>query len=137
MPTNPAQLPESVAELLDRTLGEGGEPGVLADWLDEHSNYWEGFAAALRQSTAPDKLPPFRTFEYQVVCPGIMFWRCEGSIWAAKGQPKTSVMLLGVYRAAPFAPGMWRRVVSPEQLPKSVLRRLGDAFDVSNWVENV
>ena len=131
-----AQLPDGVADLLDHTLGADGNPGVLADWLDDHSDYWSGFAAALRQSTAPGgREGPVPGFRYRVVCSGVMFWACEGELHTQRGRPGAEVVLLGAYRAVPFVPGVWRRVVLADTLPKAVRRRLWEAFGVSRLAD--
>ena len=129
---DPMQLPEGVADLLDRTLGEGGEPGVLADWLDENSRAWEPFAAALRAGTPPPaKLTTFSDFRYQEVCGGVMFWVCKGYVQEARGHSVTSLLLVGVSRAVPLVPGEWRLAVPPTALPKATRARLWKAFGVS------
>jgi hypothetical protein len=136
MSTDPARLPEGVSALLDLTLAEGGEPGVLADWLDENAvhNYWEGFAGALRLSGVPWPTTDLRfgEFRYQLVCPGVMLWMADGAVYEWSRPRQASVLVLGAYRGPPDAPGMWRRFVKPDDLPKAVRRRLEDAFDTGN-----
>jgi hypothetical protein len=143
MSTDPAGLPESVAALLDRTLGPGGEPGVLADWLDENSvnGFWDGFAATLRASAPRASVPSggpahFNEFRYQIVCPGVMFWVSEGTPPPVNRKRQPPVLLLGVYRTAPFELAVWRRFVVLDDVPKSVRRRLWAAFGISNWADN-
>lgn len=136
MTADPTRLPDEVADLLDRTLGDGGEPGILADWLDDHSSYWTPFAAALRLSTplADGKQQHYSEFRYQPVASGVMFWLSFTRHYTRGKSPPTEI-LLGVYRVGPGEPGAWRRTIVNDKLPKDVRQRLWEAFGIADPTE--
>lgn len=77
----PPVLPEEIVGMLDSTLRVGGIPGVLADWIEDHSPRFPRFAAALRNCRSPRRY----TFNHSVnfrcefVTPDVMFWAaCSG-----------------------------------------------------------
>ena len=76
MTADPARLPDDLADLLDRTLGPRGVPGVLADWMDERSEFWKPLTDALRVARRPRKKPGgFHIgFRYRPAGPGVVFW---------------------------------------------------------------
>ena len=135
MTADSTRLPDEVADLLDRTLGDGGEPGILADWLDDHSTYWAPFAAALRLS-APmaEAKHHYAEFRFQPVTSGVMFWLSFTRYYIRGKTPPTEI-LLGVYRTGPGEPGAWRRTVINDNLPKEVRQRLWEAFGISDPTE--
>jgi hypothetical protein len=111
---DPAQLPAELAGLLDKTLGKKAIPGILADWIDDHSSHWTAFAEALRISepfeTIKDtNLSYFGSFRYRMVTDGVAFTLTEhlGTGWPAK-RPG---MILGVYRFTKGEEAQWMRFV--------------------------
>ena len=121
--TVPAELPADVADLLAGTLGPGGLPGVLADWIDEHSAAWGPLTAALR--AAEPFTPPGRAHydapRYLALAPGVVAWLTDLAVSPGPGQPVVRTPVLGFHRTAPGREAAWRLAVPGDAAPLRAL----------------
>ena len=101
----PEALPAELAELLAGTLGPGGLPGVLADWIDEHSESWRPLSAALRAATPVTGDPPAESYfappRFLVLAEGVVATLTDPAQRYFNGPEPKDVPRLGLYRTAP------------------------------------
>lgn len=131
MPPTDPDLPADLTDLLDATLADGGLPGVLADWIDERSEFWAPLARALRISRpAPVTDRGFRLgFRYRPAGPGVFFWVASVnhmSKWS--GAPADGDVLIGAYRVVPGRQAKWTRVVPKAEVTPEFRAELWGIF---------
>lgn len=130
MTSDLANLPSSVADLLDASLGKNDLPGILADWLEERSTYWLPLALALRMCEPPVASHGFWIdFRYRPVTPEVFFWIVSTnhtSKW--HGAPADGDVVIGAYRRTPEREGRWARLIPRSKVSAELRSQLWGLF---------
>ncbi len=131
MTPEPASLPADLADLLNATLAPDGLPGILADWLEERSIYWQPLATALRVSQPlPDTDHGFWIgFRYCPVTPDVFLWIVSTNHFSKwSGAPADGDVVIGAYRRTRGREARWTRIVPRAEVPDSLRKQLWDRF---------
>ena len=128
----PEPLPAELGELLVGTVGPGGLPGVLADWIDERSESWRPLSAALRAATPVTGDPPpdsyFGPPRFLVLAEGVVATLTGPARRYYNGPEPKDVPRLGLYRTAPGRGAAYRLDVGAE-LPEASRAELRALFE--------
>lgn len=107
-------LNADVADLLTGTLGAGGLPGVLADWIEERSEQWGPLTLALRAATPLDDTAKARDSHYTpprylVLAEGVVAWLTESQASYSRGELQPAEFArLGFHRTTPGREAAYR-----------------------------
>lgn len=127
-----APLSTGVSALLDKTVGPGGCPGVLADWLDEQSIHWTGLTTYLRlaSSTRPDTTEDRAYYTppcYLIIADDVLIWLVRRGQFINPGQWSPELRV-GFYRTTPSREASFQLTVARSAIAKADEKSLWALF---------
>ena len=132
----PELLPADVSDLLAGTVGPGGLPGVLADWIEERSEQWtplcEALRAALPLPDAPQTISRgYSQPRFLVLAESVIAWLTMSGpgIYSPSTSGIPTVPRLGFHRVTPGHESAFRLELPADYAGLGTLRGL---FGVSD-----